>query len=81
MAKIAGSGSGSTTKCNGSGTLLETLQKMLVLSWPEGGRDSIYVLHEFLSVQAGEEKYSHLDPAEVGKVEKAITEKTEWYNR
>jgi hypothetical protein len=32
-------------------------------------------------VQAGEEKYSHLDPAEVGKVEKAITEKTEWYNR
>ncbi len=40
-----------------------------------------YVLHEFLLVQAGEEKYSHLDPAEVGKVEKAITEKTEWYNR
>jgi hypothetical protein len=31
--------------------------------------------------QAGEEKYSHLDAAEVGKVEKAITEKSEWYNK
>jgi hypothetical protein len=39
------------------------------------------ILVLFLLVQAGEEKYSHLDPAEVGKVEKAITEKTEWYNR
>lgn len=33
------------------------------------------------SYKAGEEKYSHLDAAEVGKVEKAITEKSEWYNR
>jgi len=33
------------------------------------------------SFKAGDEKFNHLDPAEVGKVEKAIAEKTEWYNR
>jgi len=33
------------------------------------------------SYKAGDEKFNHLDAAEVGKVEKAITEKTEWYNR
>lgn len=33
------------------------------------------------SFKAGEEKYSHLDAAEVGKVEKAITEKSEWFNK
>jgi hypothetical protein len=32
-------------------------------------------------MQAGEEKYSHLDADEVGKVEKAISEKSEWFNR
>lgn len=32
-------------------------------------------------MQAGEEKYNHLDAAEVGKVEKAIAEKSDWYNR
>lgn len=33
------------------------------------------------SYKAGEEKFNHLDPAEVGKVEKAIKEKSDWYNR
>jgi len=33
------------------------------------------------SFKAGDEKFNHLDPAEVAKVEKAIAEKTEWYNR
>jgi len=33
------------------------------------------------SFKGGDEKFNHLDPAEVGKVEKAIAEKTEWFNR
>ena len=33
------------------------------------------------SYKAGEEKYSHLDAADVSKVEKSITEKSDWFNR
>jgi len=33
------------------------------------------------SYKSGEEKFNHLDQAEVAKVEKAITEKSDWYNR
>jgi len=32
-------------------------------------------------IKAGDPKYAHLDMAEVGKVEKAIAEKTEWVDR
>jgi len=33
------------------------------------------------SFKNGDEKFNHLDQAEVAKVEKAITEKSDWYNR
>jgi len=33
------------------------------------------------SYKGGDEKFNHLDPAEVSKVEKAIAEKLEWFNR
>jgi len=33
------------------------------------------------SFKGGDEKFNHLDPAEVSKVEKAIAEKLEWFNR
>ena len=32
-------------------------------------------------MQAGEDKFSHLDTLEVEKVQKAIAEKQDWFNR
>ena len=33
------------------------------------------------SFKAGDEKFNHLDAAEVEKVQKAIAEKQDWFNR